>query len=147
MTYYVDDDDELIKAIKRDNDARAKAEQEAWDTDLSELIYAKLADKYAVQYEAPDDVTLETHIAAFKPFHDFCKEVWATSLPAKSGIVASYLHENIGLGIEWIKHQLEAIKFAHLGHPDPTSDPLVRAIVQRAREDDLIAKAMQPKEK
>jgi hypothetical protein len=111
-------------------------ERLAREQEIDRLVRDSLEKRYAPQLiECATKVprTRQSYIATFKHFKSFCADVNVTSLPARAGTVAAYLHQHIldGASPEKIRRLVAAVSYAHRIKEffDPTEDELVRAIV------------------
>jgi hypothetical protein len=74
--------------------------------------------------------------ASCKKFHDFCAPMDVRCLPARAGIVAAFLDNELEAGASYgaIKKHVEAISYFHRLNEsfDPTQDELIKAILRAA---------------
>jgi site-specific recombinase XerD len=123
-----------------ERDELAKAD-EAW---IERAIYEDLEQKYVEQLDAKEmlsESTKEQYKASCKKFVAFCQEISAhdvlnirvSAMPARPGIVAQFLHEELvnGASPNTIRRHASAIGFFHRFNEkfDPCEDRLVKAII------------------
>jgi hypothetical protein len=112
---------------------------------LSELLYSVLAKTYA-RHIVPDlesillsEARKNAYTDSCKKFHQFCENAGMDGircLPARVGIVAGFLYEELKAGASYsqIKKHVEAISYFHKLNEsyDPTEDELIKAIMRAA---------------
>jgi hypothetical protein len=112
------------------------------ERELADLLYEKLAQTYA-RYVIPElelltEAKKKALTASCRKFHDFCANAGmdVRCLPARVGIVAAFLHDEIKVGASYstIKKHVEAVSYFHKLNEsyDPTEDELIKAIMRAA---------------
>jgi site-specific recombinase XerD len=111
---------------------------------IERAIYEDLEQKYAEQLDAKEMLspsTKEQYKASCKKFVAFCQDISAhdvlgvrvSAMPARPGIVAQFLHEELvnGASAQTVRRHASAIGFFHRFNEawDPTEDRLVKAII------------------
>jgi hypothetical protein len=131
---------ELNRVLASGVHALTEEQRKADETEIDAMLCGsleKLYDDFMRESTRKTPRTVQLYTSTFKTFHEFCRDGGATSLPAKIGIVASYLHEQVLAGASESKIQriISAISYAHTikDEFDPTDNELVRAVKHAAK--------------
>ena len=128
----------------------AAAELEELLDRIEKAITVYVADELQAEFAAQrqtEESRKRAHLGAFLRFKEYCKR-FSTPLPylpAAPAAIAAFLATEISKGQGHLNKLCNAIATMHkrVDLPDPTNDPLVRAVVRLAHKD----KSLPPTEK
>jgi hypothetical protein len=130
--------DDMIDLMTLGAEHRADMEWKRYHAEGDKFLVEMLADDYAEHMDGrlPDEI-LRAHADIAKRFHVFCTEVGVSDTPAGPGAVAAFLHLQRKQGVTNLEPIVEALSYLAQFREsyDATRDPLVRAIVKAAAQD------------
>jgi hypothetical protein len=149
------DSDEIDRRIEEDRRKEAEAAEYAADLEatldrIEKAITVYVADELQAEFAAQrqtEESRKRAHLGAFLRFKEYSKR-FSTPLPylpAAPAAIAAFLATEISKGQGHLNKLCNAIATMHkrVDLPDPTNDPLVRAVVRLAHKD----KSLPPTEK
>jgi hypothetical protein len=139
----VSDSDEIDRRIAEDKRkaaaaAELAAEQELKEREIEQVLSQTLRAELAAELESQklNAKTLKRYREDFARFRKYCEGSGLPCLPAGPQVTAMFLGEHCKKGLAHVNRLRSAIACAHrtAGFPDPTSDPLVRAVCRLLRD-------------
>jgi hypothetical protein len=150
------DSDEIDRRIEEDRRKEAAVAEHAADLEatldrLEKAISAYVGDELQAEFAAQrqtEESRKRAHLGTFKRFREYCTR-YSTPLPylpAAPAAIAAFLATEMEKGQAHLNRLCAAIAVMHkrVDLPDPTNDPLVRAVVRLAAYKD---KSLPPTEK
>jgi hypothetical protein len=150
------DPDEIERRIAEDKAkeaaaAECAAELEATLDRIEKAITVYVADELQAEFAAQrqsEETKKRAHQGAFLRFKQYCL-AYSTPLPylpAAPAAIAAFLATEIAKGQAHLNRLCTAIAVMHkrVDLPDPTNDPLVRAVVRLAHKDKSLPPAEKP---
>ena len=138
------DPDEIDRRIEEDRRkasaaAELAAEREATLDEIEKAITVYVADELQAEFAAQrktEESRKRAHLGAFLRFKNYCTaySTLLPYLPAAPQAIAAFLATEIAKGQSHLNRLCAAIAVMHkrVDLPDPTNDPLVRAVVRLA---------------
>jgi hypothetical protein len=159
----VHDSDEIDRRIEEDRRKEAAVDEQAAAAELAAAELEELLDRIekAITVYVGDELQAEfaaqrkteetskrAHLKAFLKFKEYCVN-FSTPLPylpAAPAAIAAFLSTEIAKGQGHLNRLCAAIALMHrrVDMPDPTNDPLVRAVVRLALKDKSSPPAAEP---
>jgi hypothetical protein len=144
------DPDETARRIEEDRSKEAAAAEYAADLEatldriekaITVYVADELQDEFAAQRQT-EESRKRAHLGAFLRFKEYCAR-YSTPLPhlpAAPAAIAAFLTSEMVKGQSHLNRLCAAIAVMHkrVDLPDPTNDPLVRAVVRLAHKDKLL---------
>jgi hypothetical protein len=136
--------DRRIEADRRKASAAAQlaAEREATLDEIEKAITVYVADELQAEFAAQrqsEETKKRAHLGAFLRFKQYCARYSPPlpHLPAAPAAIAAFLTSEMEKGQAHLNRLCAAIAVMHkrVDLPDPTGDPLVRAVVRLAHKD------------
>ena len=137
------DSDEIDRRIAEDKRkaaaaAELAAEQELKEREIEQVLSQTLRAELAAELESQklNAKTLKRYCEDFARFRKYCEGSGLPCLPAGPQVTAMFLGEHCEKGLAHVNRLRSAIACAHrtAGFPDPTSDPLVKAVCRLLRD-------------
>ena len=141
------DPDEIDRRIEEDRRkasaaAELAAEREATLDQIEKAITVYVADELQAEFaerKQSEDKKKRAHLGAFLRFKQYCARYSPPlpHLPAAPAAIAAFLTSEMEKGQGHLNRLYAAIAVMHkrVDLPDPTNDPLVRAVVRLAHKD------------
>jgi hypothetical protein len=150
----VHDSEEIDRRIEEDRRKEAAAAEYAADLEatldqIEKAITVYVADELQAEFAAQrqsEESRKRAHLGAFLRFKQYCAR-YSTPLPylpAAPAAIAAFLATEIEKGQGHLNRLCAAIALMHkrVDLPDPTNDPLVRAVVRLAHKDKSLPPAV-----
>jgi hypothetical protein len=143
----VHDSDEIDRCIEEDRRKEAaaaeyEAELEATLDRIEKAITVYVGDELQAEFAAQrqsEESRKRAHLGAFLRFKQYCTNFSTPlpHLPAAPAAIAAFLSTEIAKGQSHLNRLCAAIALMHkrVDLPDPTTDPLIRAVVRLAHKD------------
>ena len=141
------DPDEIDRRIEEDRRkasaaAELAAERQATLDEIEKAITVYVADELQTEFaerKQSEDKKKRAHLGSFLKFKEYCARYTPPlpHLPAAPAAIAAFLTSEMDKGQGHLNRLCAAIAVMHkrVDLPDPTSDPLVRAVVRLAHKD------------
>ena len=141
------DPDEIDRRIEEDRRkasaaAELAAERQATLDEIEKAITVYVADELQTEFaerKQSEDKKKRAHLGSFLKFKEYCARYTPPlpHLPAAPAAIAAFLASEMEKGQGHLNRLCAAIAVMHkrVDLPDPTSDPLVRAVVRLAHKD------------
>jgi hypothetical protein len=152
----VHDSDEIARRAEEERQKEAAAaefaaEREATLDRLEKAISVYVGDELQAEFAAQrqsEEARKRAYLGAFNRFRQYCAR-YSTPLPhlpAAPAAIAAFLVSEMEKGQAHLNRLCAAIAVMHkrVDMPDPTSDPLVRAVVRLAHKDKSLPPAVNP---
>jgi hypothetical protein len=143
----ISDSDEIAKRAaelerKQAASSAAAADREAILDQIEKAISVHVADELRAEFAAQrqsEEARKRLHLGSFNRFRQYCAR-YSTPLPhlpAAPAAIAAFLVSEMEKGQGHLNRLCAAIAVMHkrVDLPDPTTDPLVRAVVRMAHKD------------
>jgi hypothetical protein len=143
----IHDSEEIDRQIAEDRRKEAAAAEHAAELEatldriekaITIYVGNELRDEFAAQRKT-EETSKRAHLKAFLKFKEYCLNfsVPLPYLPAAPQAIAAFLATEIAKGQSHLNRLCAAIAMMHrrVDLPDPTNDPLVRAVVRLAHKD------------
>jgi hypothetical protein len=159
----VHDSDEIDRRIEEDRRKEAAVAEQAAAAELAAAELEELLDRIekAITVYVGDELQAEfaaqrkteetskrAHLGSFNRFRQYCANFSTPlpHLPAAPAAIAAFLATEIAKGQSHLNRLCSAIAVMHkrVDLPDPTNDPLVRAVVRLALKDKSLPPAVDP---
>jgi hypothetical protein len=144
----VHDPDETARRIEEDRSKEAAAAEYAAELEatldrIEKAITVYVADELQAEFAAQrqsEETRKRAHMGAFLRFKEYCAkyETPLPYLPAAPAAIAAFLSTEIAKGQNHLKRLCAAIAEMHkrVDLPDPTNDPLIKAVIRLAAYND-----------
>jgi hypothetical protein len=131
--------------------AELEAEREATLEQIEKAISVYVADELQAEFAAQrqsEETKKRAHLGAFLRFKQYCARYSPPlpHLPAAPAAIAAFLTSEMERGQGHLNRLCAAIAVMHkrVDLPDPTNDPLVRAVIRLAHKDKSLPPAVNP---
>ena len=150
------DPDEINRRIEEDRRkasaaAELAAEREATLDEIEKAISVYVADELQAEFAEQrkcEETRKRAHLGSFLRFKQYCARYSPPlpHLPAAPAAIAAFLTSEMEKGQAHLNRLSAAIAVMHkrVDLPDPTNDPLVRAVVRLAHKDKSLPPAAKP---